>query len=142
MYEIFELLCQKNGVTPYRVCKETGLTTATISNWKAGRYVPKADKMQKIADYFGVSIEYLMTGKENAVTEKVPELTARDERDIAKDLENIMNKLSAGESGPASYNGEDLDPEAADLFRDELEIALRRLKLINKEKYTNKRYKK
>ena len=53
-----------------------------------------------------------------------------------------MSKLSAGESGPASYNGEDLDPEAADLFRDELEIALRRLKLINKEKYTNKRYKK
>ena len=50
MYEIFELLCRKNGVTPYRVCKETGLTTATISNWKAGRYVPKADKMQKIAD--------------------------------------------------------------------------------------------
>ena len=141
MYEIFELLCQKNGVTPYRVCKETGLTTATISNWKAGRYVPKADKMQKIADYFGVSIEYLMTGKEEP-KEKAPELTARDERDIAKDLENIMNKLSAGESGPASYNGEDLDPEAADLFRDELEIALRRLKLINKEKYTNKRYKK
>ena len=83
MYEIFELLCRKNDVTPYRVCKETGLTTATISNWKAGRYVPKADKMQKIADYFGVSIEYLMTGKEE-LKEKAPELTARDERDIAK----------------------------------------------------------
>lgn len=142
MYEIFELLCRKNGVTPYRVCKETGLTTATISNWKAGRYVPKADKMQKIADYFGVSIEYLMTGKENAVTEKVPELTSRDERDIAKDLNNIMEKLTSGEAGPASYDGEPLDPEAAALFKDELEIALRRLKLINKEKYTPKKYKK
>lgn len=64
MYEIFELLCNKNNVTPYRVCKETGLTTATISNWKAGRYVPKQDKLQKIADYFNVSLEYLMTGKE------------------------------------------------------------------------------
>ena len=142
MYEIFELLCRKNGVTPYRVCKETGLTTATISDWKAGRYVPKADKMQKIADYFGVSIEYLMTGKENAVTEKVPELTSRDERDIAKDLNNIMEKLTSGEAGPASYDGEPLDPEAAALFKDELEIALRRLKLINKEKYTPKKYKK
>ncbi|MEF2653233.1 MAG: helix-turn-helix transcriptional regulator [Blautia sp.] len=64
MYEIFELLCNKNNVTPYRVCKETGLTTATISNWKAGRYVPKQDKLQKIADYFNVSLEYLMTGEE------------------------------------------------------------------------------
>ena len=74
--------------------------------------------------------------------EKAPELTARDERDIAKDLDNIMNKLTSGEAGPASYDGEELDPEAAALFKDELEIALRRLKMINKEKYTNKRYKK
>lgn len=63
MYEIFEKLCKEHGVTPYRVCKETGLTTATISNWKAGRYMPKADKMQRIADYFNVSMEYLLTGE-------------------------------------------------------------------------------
>lgn len=141
MYEIFEQLLLKFGATAYQVAKATGISTATLTNWKKGRYTPKQDKLQKIADYFGVTVEYLMTGK-NEPKEKAPELTARDERDIAKDLENIMNKLSAGESGPASYNGEDLDPEAADLFRDELEIALRRLKLINKEKYTNKRYKK
>ena len=45
MYEIFEKLCNEKGVTPYRVCKETGLTTSTISNWKAGRYKPKQDKL-------------------------------------------------------------------------------------------------
>lgn len=64
MYDIFEKLCGEKGITPYRVCKETGLTTSTISNWKAGRYTPKADKLQKIADFFGVSVEYLMTGEE------------------------------------------------------------------------------
>lgn len=64
MYDVFEKLCNKKGVTPYRVCKETGLTTSTISNWKAGRYTPKQDKMQKIAEYFGVSVDYLMTGEE------------------------------------------------------------------------------
>lgn len=66
MYEIFEGLCSKKGVTPYRVCKETGISTAAMSNWKAGRYKPKQDKMQKIADYFNVSVEYLMTGEEKA----------------------------------------------------------------------------
>ena len=71
MYDIFEKLCAENGVTPYRVCKETGLTTSTISNWKAGRYTPKADKLQKIADFFGVSVEYLMTGE----NEKQPTLS-------------------------------------------------------------------
>lgn len=63
MYDIFEKLCNERGVTAYKVCKATGITTATISNWKAGRYTPKQEKMQKIADYFGVSVEYLMTGE-------------------------------------------------------------------------------
>lgn len=53
-----------------------------------------------------------------------------------------MTKLMTGEDGPASYDGMELDPEAAELFRDELEIALRRLKIINKEKYRPDKYKK
>lgn len=141
MYEQFEKLCKINNVTPYRVCKETGLTTATISNWKAGRYTPKADKLQKIADYFGVTLEYLMTGTEPA-EKPGSDLTARDERDITKDLDSLMAKLTAGEDGPATYDGMELDPEAAELFRDELRIALRRLKIINKEKYRPDKYKK
>lgn len=143
MYEIFSELLQKYGVTPYKVSKETGVSQSTLSDWKRGISTPKPDKLQKIADYFGVSLSYLLSGKEtSAPKEKTSELTAKDERDIAKDINNIMEKLSAGEDGPASYDGQELDPEAAELFRDELEIALRRLKLINKEKYTPKKYKK
>jgi len=141
MYEIFEQLLQKYGVTAYKVSKETGVTQSTLSDWKNGRSTPKTDNMKKIADYFCVTLDYLTTGKEEP-KEKAPELTSRDERNIAKDLDNIMKKLSSGESGPANYDGEELDPEAAELFKDELEIALRRLKLINKEKYTPKKYKK
>ena len=143
MYEIFSELLQKYGVTPYKVSKETGVSQSTLSDWKRGISTPKPDKLQKIADYFGVSLTYLLTGNTTEPEkEKAPELNARDERDISKDLNNIMEKLSSGEAGPASYDGEPLDPEAAALFKDELEIALRRLKMINKEKYTNKRYKK
>lgn len=143
MYEIFSELLQKYGVTPYKVSKETGVSQSTLSDWKRGISTPKPDKLQKIADYFGVSLTYLLTGNTTeSEKKKAPELNARDERDISKDLNNIMEKLSSGEAGPASYDGEPLDPEAAALFKDELEIALRRLKMINKEKYTNKRYKK
>lgn len=143
MYEIFEQLLQKYGVTTYQVSKATGISQSTFSNWKSRRNLLSADKATLIANYFGVSLDYLMTGKEaDEPKEKAPELTARDERDISKDIERIMSKLSAGEDGPASYDGQELDPEAAELFRDELEIALRRLKIINKEKYTPKKYKK
>lgn len=60
MYEIFEQLLQINNITPYRVAKETGIATATLSDWKNGKSTPKQDKLQRIADFFGVSIEYLM----------------------------------------------------------------------------------
>lgn len=141
MYEVFEQLLQKHGVTSYKVAKEAGVTQTALSNWKSGRSTPTTKTLQKIADYFGVTIDYLMTGKDESEKKEVT-LTRRDERDIKKDLDSIMEKLSAGEAGPASYNGEELDPEAAELFKDELEIALRRLKIINKEKYTPKKYKK
>jgi transcriptional regulator with XRE-family HTH domain len=60
LYSNFEKLCKEKNVTPYRVCKETGVTTATISAWKKGKYTPKQDKLRKIAEYFGVSISYFM----------------------------------------------------------------------------------
>ncbi|MEG2013791.1 MAG: helix-turn-helix transcriptional regulator [Anaerovoracaceae bacterium] len=65
MYEIFEKLLEEHGVTAYRVAKDTGIGTATLTNWKNGKYTPKQDKMQKIADYFDVSIDYLMTGRKH-----------------------------------------------------------------------------
>lgn len=140
MYEIFERLCKEKGVTAYRVCKETGLTTATISNWKAGRYTPKQEKMQKIADYFGVSLVYLMTGKDEKPLE--PQLTPRDKRDIAKDLESIMEKLNSQEDGPASFDGQDIPEDDRELFATQLEAMLVRLKKINKDLYNPNKNKK
>lgn len=141
MYDIFEQLLQKHNITAYRVAKEAGVTQTALSNWKSGRSIPSTMTLQKIADYFGVTLDYLMTGNDNA-KEAAPELTARDERDIEKDLNRIMDKLMNDEEGPATYGGDPINPEAAELFREELQIALRRLKIINKEKYTPKKYKK
>lgn len=138
-FERFETLRKAQGISQGKLEKELGFSNGSISKWKNS--MPTAERLQKIADYFNVSVQYLMTGQEES-KEKTLALTARDERDIAKDLDNIMRKLSSGEEGPAAYDGQELDPEAAELFRDELEIALRRLKLINKEKYTPKKYKK
>jgi transcriptional regulator with XRE-family HTH domain len=62
MYAIFEKLCRERGITPYRVSKDTGISTATLSDWKTGKSNPKADKIQRIADYFDVPAEYIQTG--------------------------------------------------------------------------------
>lgn len=64
MYDIFEKLMKTNGYTAYKVSVETGIAQSTLSDWKKGKSTPKTDKLQKIADLFGVSLEYLTTGEE------------------------------------------------------------------------------
>lgn len=127
-------LANERGISLPTLEAELGFGNSTIVKWD--KSTPNADKLNAVAKYFDVSMDYLMNGIDE------DGLTTKDNKDIARDLDNIMEKLSTGESGPASYNGEELDPEAAELFRDELEIALRRLKIINKEKYTPQKYKK
>lgn len=87
MYEMFEKLLEERGVTAYRVAKETGISTATLSDWKSGRSTPKTDKMQKIADYFGVSIDYLLGTEKKEPTEKSGGLSLEAYRAVQKEME-------------------------------------------------------
>lgn len=64
MYSVFEDLMKRNGYSFSEVGRATGIAPSTFTDWRAGRYTPKHDKLQRIADFFGVSIEYLTTGKD------------------------------------------------------------------------------
>ena len=70
MYDIFEQLLQKFNVTAYKVSKATGVTQATLSTWKSGKSTPSAETFAKIANYFNVTVDYLMTGIEKDGGEK------------------------------------------------------------------------
>lgn len=60
MYEKYVKLRDEKHVTDYRVALDTGITRSTFADWKTGRSEPKIDKLKKIADYFGVPIEYFL----------------------------------------------------------------------------------
>ena len=60
VYEKFAELLVKFNKTTYQVAKETGIGQNVFSNWKTGRSKPKIDKLKKVADYFGVSIDYFV----------------------------------------------------------------------------------
>lgn len=137
MYEIFEQLLQKYGVTPYKVSKETGVSQSSLSDWKLGKITPKTSTLQKVADYFGVSLDYLATGKEET-KERVPELTARDERDISRRLEQTLADLE-GQQGALMFDGAPLDDETKELLKASLEHSIRVAK-INAKKFTPKKY--
>lgn len=134
MYEIFEKLLKEHGVTAYRVAKETGVTTATLTSWKQGKYTPKPEKMQKIADYFGVSLTYLMTGKEE--TEKEPKLKPKDQKDIKEILANTEQLLK---QDGLMFDGDPASPEAIESILSAMQIGMEMAKKKNKEKYTPKK---
>ena len=135
-YDVIADLCKKNKIAVTALEKELGFGRGSIGKLRNGNTT--IERLQKIANYFGVTVDYLTSDSESSSQE----LTSKDMKDITKDVESIMQKLSDKENGPASYDGQDLSPESMDLFKEELEIALKRLKIINKEKYNPNKNKK
>ena len=66
-------LCQEKGVSPTRATVEIGLSRTIGTKWKKTGATPQGDTLQKIADYFGVSVDYLLGN------EKSPANTSEDD---------------------------------------------------------------
>lgn len=64
MYEFYVKLRNARNVKDSDVARNTGIGRSTFSDWKSGRSEPKKDKLEKIANYFGVPVEYFSTGEE------------------------------------------------------------------------------
>ena len=62
-YEKYAAIRDLKGITDYQVWKDTGIATATLSDWKNGISKPKIDKLMILANYFNVKIEDFL-GKE------------------------------------------------------------------------------
>lgn len=60
-----ERLMKERGINAVQLSRETGVSTATISAWRNDIYTPKLDKLTKIADYLGVTVDYLMGRTDN-----------------------------------------------------------------------------
>lgn len=59
-YDTFLSLCSEKGMKPGRVADEIGINRATVTSWKKRGYTPRAEVLHKIADYFGVTVDYLL----------------------------------------------------------------------------------
>lgn len=57
--ENFIRLCNERGEYPSAVCKKVGITPAAFSQWTEDT-VPRKTTLVKVADYFGVSTDYLL----------------------------------------------------------------------------------
>jgi transcriptional regulator with XRE-family HTH domain len=103
MYEIYCKLKQEKGCKDADVVRATGITKSTFSDWKSGRSKPKGDKLIKIADFFGVSVEYLTTGKDNLRNDST------QDRIITKS--EIINLFAGTDSVIEKFFGDEQSPE-------------------------------
>ena len=87
--ERIQALCKSAGKSMNQVETDLGFGKGYIS--KLGKSTPTATKIKLIADYFNVSVDYLMNGKDSAENE----LSARNERDIEKALKETLEQLDS-----------------------------------------------
>lgn len=127
-------ICKDRKIPISKLERELGFSNGYISQLRKGVF--PTDRLVLIADYLQVSADFLMTGVDS------DGLTEKDNRDIAKDMESIRTKLLNGADGPLSYDGEPIPKEDAELLLGQIELMMRRLKPINKEKYNPNKNKK
>lgn len=135
MYSNFEKILRQRNLSSYKVAKEAGVTQTALSNWKNGKSTPSTTTLQKIADYLGVTVDYLMNGEET----DNKALNEKDERDIKQAIEDFKNRLS---TAGVMYDGEPLDEESQAAILAAVELAERTARIAAKEKFTPKKYKK
>ena len=135
--EKLRALRNKHNMTAQDLADKLGVTAPAISMWERNKREIDNSTLLKIATIFNVTTDYLL-----GATAFKPTLSERDEKDIQKRLELLMNDLDS-ETGLAFYNGDtEMDDETRELLRASLESTLRITKLKAKEKFTPNKYRK
>lgn len=158
LYKIIEELLKEKGVSGAQMSRDLGMSRSFMTELRKGRAKSvKMETAQRIADYFNVSVDYLLGNvndpflyadyarsaaeiNDTSEYEKTPTLTKKDERDIAKSLEAIMADLE--HSGDLMFDGDPMTEEARQSMRNAIELGLKAVKLMNKETYNPNKNKK
>lgn len=135
-YDTIKKLCKRQGVTVTGVEKDLGFARGSLC--KVNTNKPSVQKVQKLADYFGVSVDYLMNQNGTNANTPSSELNSKDEKDIAKSLSDTLGKLESQDG--LMFDGEAIDDETRELLKISLENAMRTAKIAAKKKFTPRKY--
>lgn len=97
-YERLETLRKSRGISQGDLEKELIFSNGSISKWK--KSVPTYDRLKKLADYFGVTVEFLRDGEERQDGYYINEETARIAQDIFENKELRLLYHDARDANP------------------------------------------
>ncbi len=81
-------LCKDKGLSPTGAGVEMGLSRGTVSAWRNKERLPQASQLQKIAEYFDVTVDYLLVNTKTGEREQAPEIAQQ-----TVELEEYLNEL-------------------------------------------------
>lgn len=76
IFENICILCKENGISIARLEREVGLGNATIRGWEVS--VPGVDKLKRVADYFGVTVDYILSDSDVSRSESSEHIKSYD----------------------------------------------------------------
>lgn len=97
-------LCQNKGVSVSRLEEDLDFGRNSLYRWKTQS--PSADKLQKVADYFNISVDYLL----GRTDRKYLEFIERNEQERSEELADIINKIKELSPDQLKYFTEIVDP--------------------------------
>ncbi len=83
MLERIKNLCNRKEISIRQLERETGLADRTIGRWDTN--MPSIDRVKKVAEYFGVTVDYLL-GVENS------QISNSMDDELAEYLEMVRTK--------------------------------------------------
>ena len=94
-YDKFKQLCEEKNISPNKAGTDLGLSNSIVTKWKKTGATPHAKTLNKISEYFGVSINYLLDIEEKEETKKDPTpKTGNEVSDLDTFTLNILHKLT------------------------------------------------
>lgn len=133
MWKVFELLLKEHGLTVYKFCKLTSTSESTIYTWKKKDSKIGPEIATKICDFFGISMDYLMTGKQPDAAAQ-PAIEPIANRDLALKIDEIIGDMNDPETSPLYFNGEKLDEKSMAILAEALSSAMKQVEIMRKKK--------
>ena len=114
-------LLKEQGKTQKELCDYLGITKNAFTDWKSGRIKSYTKHLPKIAEFFDVSVDYLL-GKED----KKEKLSAESEELIQKLLNGDSNKIQL-----LMFGGD--GPKVIEIPEESKETVMRMLEALDKK---------
>lgn len=138
--ENIKYLRTQKGLSQDYIADKLGYKSfTTIQKWESGVSEPPITKLKELATILNTDIDDL--ANKDLTRPYTQQLKQRDEKDIAKRLEETLEDLEASQNS-LMFSGEPLDDETRELLKASLENSIRIAKINAKQKFTPKKYRK